>query len=189
MMAKHYKIIALMGQAGSGKDRLLKESLKAVPDLNEIISCTTRPPREGEVHGKNYYFLSNEEFAQKVINFEMLEATSFRDWFYGTSIDALSEDKVNIGVFNPDGIYALLESPNVEVCVYWVNANPKTRLMRQLQREENPDVNEIIRRYGTDEKDFSDISFTYTKLDNETYDDIGRAVAQIAQNIELDKNI
>ena len=52
----NYKIIAIMGEAGSGKDTLMKEVLKACPGLHEIVSCTTRPPREGEVHGtKNRY--------------------------------------------------------------------------------------------------------------------------------------
>jgi guanylate kinase len=44
-MTQMYKIVALMGEAGSGKDRTLKEVLKAAPHFNEIVSCTTRPPR------------------------------------------------------------------------------------------------------------------------------------------------
>lgn len=40
-----YNIVALMGEAGSGKDRTLKEVLAAAPHLNEIVSCTTRPSR------------------------------------------------------------------------------------------------------------------------------------------------
>ena len=43
-----YKVIALIGEAGSGKDTMLKEVLKLNPNFNEIISCTTRPIREGE---------------------------------------------------------------------------------------------------------------------------------------------
>lgn len=58
-----YKIIALIGEAGSGKDRALKEILKKENNsFNEIIHTTTRPPREKEVDGKNYYFVSNEAF-------------------------------------------------------------------------------------------------------------------------------
>lgn len=54
-----YKIIALIGKAGSGKDTILKEILKQEPiKYNEIISCTTRPKREGEIDGVNYYFLT-----------------------------------------------------------------------------------------------------------------------------------
>ncbi len=178
-----YKIIALIGEAGSGKDTLMKEILKAFPGLHEIISCTTRPPREGEVHGKNYFFLTDEEFAAKVLNMEMFEATSFRDWFYGTSIDSLDETVINIGVFNPDGIDALLESPDVDVDVYYVCAQAKTRLLRQLNRENDPDVDEIIRRYRTDQEDFADLDFNYTELPNETKEDLNRAVLYIGGSL------
>ena len=102
-----YKIIAIMGEAGTGKDTLMQEVLKVHP-FHEIVSCTTRPPREGEVDGINYHFLTNEEFAAKVLNDEMLEATEFNNWFYGTGLESLSKDEINIGVFNPTGIESLL---------------------------------------------------------------------------------
>lgn len=57
-----YNIIALMGEAGSGKDRTLQELLAADPSLHEIISCTTRPKRQGEAHGVNYYYYTPEQF-------------------------------------------------------------------------------------------------------------------------------
>ena len=44
-----YKIIAICGKAGSGKDTLMKNVVAAYPQLHEIVSCTTRPKREGEV--------------------------------------------------------------------------------------------------------------------------------------------
>lgn len=54
-----YKIVAIMGKAGAGKDTLLRECLALDPNkLHEIISCTTRPPREGEREGVNYYYLT-----------------------------------------------------------------------------------------------------------------------------------
>ena len=57
-MQTKIKVIAICGKSAAGKDTLLQEILKLNrPDVHEIISCTTRPPREGEAHGKNYYFL------------------------------------------------------------------------------------------------------------------------------------
>ena len=143
----------------------MKKVLAAAPDrFNEIISCTTRPMREGEKDGVNYYFLTAEEFAEKLFIGDMLEATVFNDWCYGTSLASLSEDKPNIGVFNPAGIYALMDDPNIELIVYRVCCSSKTRLLRQLNRENNPNVDEIIRRFMTDTKDFSDLGFSYTKF-------------------------
>ena len=102
-MTNHYKIIALFGPSGSGKDTLAK-ILAERKDINEIVSCTTRPMRDYEKDGVDYHFLTNEDFAKKVLDGSMLEATSFRDWFYGTPIDSLKEDKINVGVFNIQGI-------------------------------------------------------------------------------------
>jgi hypothetical protein len=61
--------------------------------------------------------------------------------------------------------------------------------MRQLQREENPDINEIIRRYRADEEDFSDIEFAYTVLSNESKEDMDRATAHILTKLQLDRDI
>lgn len=154
-MKNKIKVIAICGKSAAGKDTLLQEILKLNrPDIHEIISCTTRPPREGEVHGKNYYFLSNQDFADKIENGEMLEATVFRDWCYGTSLDSLCPNAINVGVFNVDGIDILYDNPSIDLYVIEVKASAKTRLIRSLNREENPDVDEIVRRYLADEKDF-----------------------------------
>lgn len=181
-----YKIIALIGEAGSGKDRILKEVLAAAPTaFNEIISCTTRPPREGEMDGVNYFFIDAEEFAYKVLNYEMIEATSFNDWFYGTSYDALRSDVPNIGVFNPDGIRALQGRPDIDLTVYKVVCKDKTRLLRQLNRENDPNVDEIVRRYKTDKDDFFDLEFEYTELPNEAFANLEDAVKQIVSQYEV----
>lgn len=155
---KKYKVLAICGEAGSGKDYLLKALLKdnEVKDyLHPVISCTTRPMREGEVNGKDYYFISNEEFAQRITDGRMLEAVIFNDWCYGASIEALKEDKVNVFVINPAGIEAIAENPAILLAVVRLYVSPKTRLLRQLNREVNPNVDEIIRRYGADQKDFA----------------------------------
>jgi guanylate kinase len=163
-----YKIIALMGEAGSGKDFLLKAAKIRYPNYHSIVSCTTRPPREGEVNGEAYHFLTDLEFENKIRNGEMFEHVGFRGWSYGTSSDSLSATGVNIGVFNAEGIRQLMANPRVELKVFWVAAAPKTRLLRQLNREENPDVEEVIRRFGTDEEDFSKIDFPYETISNES---------------------
>lgn len=179
-----YKIVALIGEAGAGKDALMKSVLCEVPGLHEIVSCTTRPKREGEKEGVNYFYLTPEEFADKIINGEMLEATNFNNWFYGTALQSLDESVINIGVFNPAGIAALLESPIVDVTVYRVCASDKERLLRQLNREENPDVDEIIRRFKADKEDFEWLDFLYTPVSNETLKDFDEAIRIIVEQLQ-----
>lgn len=176
------KVIALYGKAGAGKDALLQTTMKlAGPELNEIISCTTRPPRQGEVNHVNYHFVTLEEFTQMVLNGDMLEATEFRAWWYGTPLLSLDPDKVNIGVFNPAGMVAIKEDPRLDVIPVKVEASDKVRLMRQLNREDNPDVAEIIRRYQTDEKDFREYEAEHE--DNVFY--IDNSAGELAPKAEL----
>lgn len=175
------KIVALMGEAGSGKDTILHRIMEKYPSyFNEIISCTTRPPRQGEKEGVNYHFLSVEDFIRKILNGDMLEATEFNGWHYGTDSQSLTIDKINIGVFNPKGVRCLQEDENIELYVFYVRAAGKQRLLRQLNREENPDVDEIIRRYKADTEDFSFLNdIKYITLQNNTLDDIDIAVDTI----------
>lgn len=166
-MENKYQIVALIGKAGVGKDSIQKVTCELHPLMfHPIVSCTTRPAREGEIEGVDYHYITLNEFTRKVLNGDMLEATEFRDWFYGTTLESLSKDKINIGVFNPAGVEALLEDSRLDVTVFEVVAPDKQRLMRYLNREENPDCAEMCRRYFTDEKDFADLDFDRYQIDN-----------------------
>lgn len=178
-----YKIVALAGEAGSGKDRMMQELLNACPELHEIISCTTRPMREGEAHGVNYFYITPEQFGDKVLNDEMLECSTFRDWFYGTSYESVRSDCVNIGVFNPTGIDSLIARPDVEVQVFRITASDKTRMLRQLNREEHPDVHEIVRRFHADWVDFQEFDAPYISIKNEAPEDLRAGVKEILSQI------
>ena len=163
------KVIAFFGPSSSEKDTLAK-ILSKRSDVNEIISCTTRPKRDYEKEGIDYYFISTAEFGEKVINGTMLEATSFRDWFYGTPLESLKEDKINIGVFNKQGIECLLSDNRLEIIPVYIACEDKKRLMRSLERETNPDCEEICRRFLADKKDFESIDFEYLTFYNGTTD-------------------
>ena len=174
-----YEMIAICGKAGSGKDTIMNKVVAACPQLHEIVSCTTRPIREGEVDGINYHYMTGEQFGEKVLAGEMLEASCFNDWFYGTAYDSLRSDCVNIGVFNPEGVDSVMAHKNIELVVFYIEADDKIRVLRQLNREEHPDVHEIIRRFGTDENDFLDLDFHYNALTNDTEEDLDYCVKVI----------
>lgn len=184
-MNNKYTIIALMGKAGSGKDTILHALLKqpvfknAVP----IISCTTRPMRENEKDGVDYHFLTQSEFTDKILSGDMLEATVFNDWCYGTSLNNLSKNKINIGVFNPEGVGLLRDNKDIDLTLIYIEANDKDRLIRQLSRENNPNVHEIIRRYSADEMDFSEEEIEYLKPDCFIMNNDGGSINKIAAAI------
>lgn len=178
-----YKILAIMGKAGAGKDTLCRLLLKQPEFLNAqlIVSCTTRPIRENETDGIDYHFLTTEQFTNQVLSGEMLEATVFNSWCYGTSKNNLSHDKLNIGVFNPEGIGILRESKDVDLKVIYIEANDKDRLLRQLNREVNPDCHEIVRRFGADENDFSDEEIDYLAPDMFITNNNGADIQHLAE--------
>lgn len=160
-----YKIIALFGESGSGKDTVLKELCRG-KEYNKIISVTTRPIREKELQGVDYDFVDSIGFAEKLLSGDLIEATSFRDWFYGTDIKSLNKEKINVGVFNIASIECLLEDNRLKVYPIYLYSSNKTRLLRSLEREINPDCEEICRRFLADKKDFCDIPFEYISISN-----------------------
>lgn len=184
---KRIKVIALFGKSGAGKDTIQKELLKYIDNSQGIVSNTTRDPRDYEKDGIDYHFISVEDFAKKVLNGEMLEATNFNNWFYGTSIDSLSKDKLNIGVFNPAGINCLWSDNRLNIIPIYIDASDKTRLLRQLNREKEPDCSEICRRFFTDEKDFQEenFDFKYKIYNNEEEKiDIKKIIDIIAEGLK-----
>lgn len=184
-MSTKYQIIAIMGKAGSGKDTLMNALLDE-PEFNKavpIISCTTRPIRDNEVDGVNYHYLTKEQFTEQILNGEMLEATVFNDWCYGTSLNNLTPDKLNIGVFNPEGVGLLRENKNIQLIVIYVEATDKTRLLRQLNREKNPDCHEIVRRFNADENDFTEKEITYLEPDIFVTNNDGADIHRISKAI------
>ncbi len=91
------RLFIIAGCSGVGKGTLLKLFLEKNPDIKLSISATTRKPREGEVDGKNYFFLSKEEFLADVNNNEFLEWAEFSGNYYGTK-KSFVEKTLNKGI-------------------------------------------------------------------------------------------
>jgi guanylate kinase len=85
-------VYIISAPSGSGKSTLVNELLKLVPKLDFSVSYTTRSPRGSEQNGKEYYFISREEFEQMIESAEFLEhATVFGKSYYGTARRFLRE--------------------------------------------------------------------------------------------------
>lgn len=78
------QLIVLSGPSGVGKGTLLKRLLQERPDLGVSVSATTRQPRDGEVDGKDYYFVSRDRFSDMMEAGELLEWAEFAGNCYGT---------------------------------------------------------------------------------------------------------
>ena len=82
-MEKH-RLVVVSGPSGVGKGTLVKTLVKRRADVVESVSCTTRAPRDGEVHGREYYFLSKEDFLRRVQENDFLEYDEHFGNYYGT---------------------------------------------------------------------------------------------------------
>ena len=78
-------LIVVSGFSGSGKGTLMKELLSRYPDTYALsISATTRAPREGEAHGREYFFISKDEFEKMIAKGDLIEYARYVENYYGT---------------------------------------------------------------------------------------------------------
>lgn len=157
-MQKKYKVLAILGKAGSGKNYLLKHIKQNISSdlINIVVADTTRPPRENEKDGEDYNFLpSNISPLYLITQKNYIEIAFFKEWFYGTPLEALDENKLNILITNPKGLEQLENNELLKTIPVYLERDPKKRLISQLDREEFPDYIEICRRFLADEKDFN----------------------------------
>ena len=78
------KLIVFSAASGAGKTTIVKEILKEFPQIIFSISATTRPKRETEIDGIEYFFLTEIEFQKRIENDDFIEWEKFYDYYYGT---------------------------------------------------------------------------------------------------------
>ena len=78
------RLFVISSPSGGGKSTVIREVVKRSPNLHYSVSATTRPPREGEAEGKEYFFLSKEQFQAKIRSDAFLEWAEVHGAFYGT---------------------------------------------------------------------------------------------------------
>ena len=81
---KKGKLLVVSGPSGVGKGTIVKTLVSKRTDVVESVSCTTRAPRAGEIHGREYYFLTKEDFLRRVKENDFLEYDEHFGNFYGT---------------------------------------------------------------------------------------------------------
>lgn len=163
------KVVAICGKSGAGKDTLVnglnEQHMLGNYYINKIISCTTRPKRDYEVNGKDYFFIDPILYYNNLNQDRFIEGCEFNGWFYGTLNNSIKQGNfINVGIFNLNGIFILQENPNIDLLTFYLNVDPITRLTRLIQRENNPNYKEIFRRFLKDEKDFIDMPDNYIEI-------------------------
>lgn len=86
-------VFVVSAPAGTGKTTLVKRLMAEFPEVVLNISFTTRAPREGEVEGQDYHFVSEAKFAEKILASEFLEYVKLYDTYYGSSLNWIAEQR------------------------------------------------------------------------------------------------
>jgi len=154
----HSRII-LVGGAASGKDHMRK--LWEDRGFKYAISYTTRPPREGEVYGEDYFFLTKEDFLKKAKENFWYEYIDFNGWYYGTSNDQFYKD--DIFIMTVSGVSKIKSEDRESSFIIFINTPESVRRSRLEERNMPGDSTE--RRLVADNKDlegFKDYDITIT---------------------------
>ena len=136
-------LLAVSGPSGVGKGTMVKTLIARREDVVESVSCTTRAPREGEVHGKHYFFLSKEEFERRIQEDDFLEYDEHFGNYYGTPKSFVRETlKTKSVIMEIDVVGGFLAKKEFPECILIFVAPPsveelKKRLLgRQTETEE-----------------------------------------------------
>lgn len=85
------RIIVISSPSGGGKTSIVKNILKEFPEIIFSVSATTRPKRNNEVDGVDYFFISEKEFLEKIEKDEFIEWERFYDYYYGTPKELINK--------------------------------------------------------------------------------------------------
>lgn len=180
-------IFVLIGPSGSGKStvaKLMKEKYGAI----EFVSDTTRFPRIGESHGKDYYFDTEEEFEMLRKNGELLEESFYAGNHYGLTkkaiYAALDKSDICVTVLDRNGAFAISKlfekNEEVKVRFIFVHARISTLYLRMVERGDKPekiaerlqnifDKKELTQSYFCDFTIFNDDTLSETEHVLECY--------------------
>ncbi|MFI3115224.1 MAG: guanylate kinase [Clostridia bacterium] len=90
-MSKKGNLFVITAPSGAGKDTILKKMLSIDDNLSLSVSATTRKPRENEVDGVHYHFLTVEQFEEKIAKGSFFEYAKYADNYYGTPVEYVVE--------------------------------------------------------------------------------------------------
>ena len=158
-------MIVLVGESASGKSSIEKNLVDNY-GYKKIVSYTTRQPRQGEVDGIDYHYISESQFSNLQKEEFFAEIGEYNGWHYGTAKNDCTSDKV--AVVTPHGLRQLKKIPNLDIRAFYINVPRIDRLIKILQRGDN--IEEAYRRSLSDVGQFDGIADEVDYIiDNKAY--------------------
>lgn len=157
------RIFYLIGKSSSGKDSVFRQLFSRL-ELTPIILYTTRPMRENEDDGREYHFVSHEEFRRMRSENSVLEYRIYNtvqgEWIYFTAADSIDLSRGNcLGIGTLESYTALKKHFGELLVPLYIEVEDGIRLSRAIERERResvPKYAELCRRFLADSEDFSD---------------------------------
>ena len=168
-------MIVLVGASASGKTELAKILYRKFY-YHKCVTTTTRLPREGEVDGVDYHFLTLEQFKDLELKNAFIEVSEYNNHYYG--IQKKDVDIHGVVIVEPNGANSLVDKIGSEAYVIYVEASEKTRIARMLQRGDS--ISKVHDRIEFDKNVFILNNFKRVNLklsnESETLDDLARII-------------
>jgi guanylate kinase len=160
-------MIVLVGASASGKTEVAKVLAKKY-GITKMITTTTRNMRTNEINGRDYFFISKDEFQNRIANDRFVEHTVYNGNFYGSGRDQIGVNKCI--VVDPKGLKAFIALNNPKIKTFLLEASEATRYLRMLTRGDLPEY--AANRIEHDRVEFEPrkISKTDFVIDTEVYD-------------------
>ena len=124
-------MIVLAGASASGKTEVAKELAKRF-GITKVITTTTRKMRVGEVNGRDYFFVSKDQFQEMIKEDKFVEYTVYNENYYGSTKDQIAENKCV--VIDPAGLRAYIALNDPNIVTFFLDTEESIRFQRMLQR-------------------------------------------------------
>jgi guanylate kinase len=170
----------LSSPSGAGKTTIARALVKQNECLHVSISATTRPRRAGEVHGQDYYFVSQDEFKALIDNKELLEYAQVFGNYYGTPLAPVQEalDNGQDVIFDIDwqGAQQLAEIARDDLVTVFVLPPSATELERRLRARARDTEDDIVHRMSLAANEITHYSeYDYVIVNYDLSDAIAKA--------------
>ena len=171
--------IVVSAPSGSGKSTICRRLLAACPDMEFSVSFTSRPPRPNEIDGKDYHFISREDFQRRIGQGEFVEWVENYGEFYGTSCrslqDVLSRGKDLLLDIEPRGAKEMKRKLQEGVFVF-VLPPSLDELLKRLQKRGHETPEAIQKRFAQAASELGEVLWYDYAVINE---DLDTAVGQL----------
>ncbi|WP_457744964.1 guanylate kinase [Sulfurimonas sp.] len=178
-------VLVLSGPSGAGKSSLIAKIIDDIGDTYFSISTTTRPIREGEQDGVDYYFVDKEEFEKEVEEEQFLEHALVHGNYYGTSLravkKALSEGKLIIFDIDVQGNNAIKNRLGDITTSVFISPPTLSELKRRLEKRSTDSQEVINRRVDMAKREIQRVSEYEYLLVNDDLDEAAKILRLIAK--------